>query len=93
MEWKVTRFCEFSSGNGRAELPLISNFCDGSQVCGYPSWLICIHRVRQQKSLMSPVINGPRCVPGGTRRTDNLELLEWEHFSVIHNLSAHQRQH
>jgi hypothetical protein len=64
MESKVTRFCEFSSGNGRAESPLILTFCDGSQVWGYPSWLICIHRVRQQKSLVSPVINGPRCVPG-----------------------------
>jgi hypothetical protein len=68
MEWKVTRFCEFSSENCRAESPLVLTFCDGSQVWGYPSWslrgLICINRVRQQKSLMSPVINGPRCVPG-----------------------------
>jgi hypothetical protein len=38
MEWKVTRFCEFSSENGRAESPLILTFCDGSQVWGYPSW-------------------------------------------------------
>jgi hypothetical protein len=34
MEWKVTRFCEFSSENGRAESPLILTFCDGSQVWG-----------------------------------------------------------
>ena len=47
MEWKVTRFCKFSSEDGRAESPLILTFCDGSQVWGYPSWLICIHRVRQ----------------------------------------------
>jgi len=64
MEWKVTRFCEFSFENGRAESPLILAFCDGSQVWGYPSRLICIHWVRQQKSLVSPVINGTRCVPG-----------------------------
>jgi hypothetical protein len=73
MEWKVTRFCEFSSQNGRAESPFILTCCDGSQVWGYPSWLICIHRVRQQKSLMSPVINGPAMrsgrVTGYTDRT------------------------
>ena len=68
MEWKVTRFCEFSSGNERAEPPLILTFFDGSQVWGHPSWLICIHPVRQQKSLVSPVITGRDAFRAGDRR-------------------------
>ena len=73
MEWKVTRFCEFSFENGRAESPLILAFCDGSQVWEYPSWLICIHRVRQQKSLVSPVINGP-AMRSGRRYVRNRKI-------------------
>jgi len=31
--------------------------------------------------------------PPGTRKTDSLRLLVRDYFSVVHNLSAHHRQH